>query len=92
MEGLNNGIPIQFCKTNKALVEYLITYMGLSEGEVYAVHSWREAKTKTHTALTKPLMIIEVLNVEKMAFKVSKDGRMNRYWFRKTDKPIGARQ
>lgn len=90
--GYSNGVPVSECKTNKALGEWLINYAYLSEGEIYAIHGWREAKTKTHTALTKPLAIIEVQNIEKMAFKFSKFGRLSRYSFRKDNKKIKSGQ
>ena len=86
--GYPDGIPAPLinCSTNKALGTWLITYGGLSNGEVYAIHSWR-GKSMKHKipVLTKALAIIEVQDVEKMAFKFSKDGRLKRFWFRKQE-------
>lgn len=81
-----NGVPIEFCKSEKSLAIWLITYMGLSEGETYAIHSWRGLSKKYPLpVLTKPLMIITILDVEKLAFKITKSGRYKRYWFTKTE-------
>jgi hypothetical protein len=80
--GLINGVDIEIMKTNKSLGEYLITFAGLSEGEMYGLYGWTAGKTKTFVKLTKPLAIIEIQNVEKMAFKFTKYGRLNRYFFR----------
>ena len=91
--GYPNGVPIEAVKTNKAFGEWLINFAYLTEGEIYAIYSWRGmSKKKPIPVLTKPLMTIEVLNIEKLAFKISKDGRMSRYWFRIKDKPRGMRQ
>ena len=84
--GYPNGIPISECKNNDLLGKWLINFAYLSEGETYAIHSWRNAKTKTHVALTKPLAIIEVMNIEKTAFKFRNYGRLSRYHFRIKEK------
>lgn len=93
--GYPNGIPEPMitCATNKALGEWLINYAYLSEGETYAIYSWRGYTKKNPTpVLTKPLAIIEVMSIEKLAFKFTKFGRLSRYYFRKQEKPVGLRQ
>jgi hypothetical protein len=88
-----NGIPIAVCKTNKLLGEYLITFFGLSEGETYGLYGWKGyTKKKPLPVLTKCLAQITIMDVEKMAFKFTKAGRLERYYWRKTDKPKGVRQ
>jgi hypothetical protein len=85
--GYEQGVPIEFCKNNKSFGEWLINYAYLSEGETYAIYSWRGySKKKPLPVLTKALAIIEVQNVEKLAFKFSKFGKMSRYWFRRDNK------
>lgn len=87
--GYKNGLDIEIMKTNKALGEWLITYAGLAEGEQYAIHGWTAGKTKTHVKLTKPLAIIEIQSIEKMSFKFTNYGRLNRYWYRREEKKEG---
>lgn len=83
--GYVQGIPIENCKTDKALITFLITFAGLGEGETYAIHGWRgKSKRYPIPLLTRALIVVTIQDVEKMAFKVTKT-RMGRYWFRKTD-------
>ncbi len=89
--GYPDGIPDPKtnCGTNKALGEWLINYAYLSEGETYAIYSWKGyTKKKPLPVMTKPLAVIEVQNIEKLAFKFSKYGRLSRYWFRRDAKKI----
>lgn len=87
--GYPNGVDLEVMKTNKALGEWLITYAGIEENTPYAIYGWTAGKTKTHVKLTKPLAIIEVTSIEKMAFKVTHYGRLGRYHFRKEEKKGG---
>lgn len=81
-KGMPNGIPIEYMRNNKVMVEFLINNWFLYEG-IFAIQGWTNGKTRTHTKFTPHLAVIQVYSMDRMKYRVMKAGRLDRYWFRK---------
>jgi len=84
--GLDNGLPIPIMANNKVMAEWMINNFILASGEVYSVHGYTAGKTATGSKLTRSLAIIEVHDTDTLKYTVKNFGRMNRYWFRTSQK------
>jgi len=83
--GLKNGVPVEVFKDNKTLATYLIDRFLLQEGMTYAIQGFTVGSSKTGIKFTKTLFMITVHDADTYKADIYKDGRLNRYFFRKPD-------
>jgi hypothetical protein len=84
--GLKDGVPVEMFKDNKTLAAYLIDRFLLQDGMTYAIQGFTVGSSKTGIKFTRTLFMITVHSADGYKADIYKDGRLNRYFFRKEKK------
>lgn len=79
----DGAIPIDYFVTDKALGDFILDFVTVSDGDLLGLQGFCHGKTRTGIKFTKHLATINIISVENRKFEIQKTQGLSRYWFRR---------
>jgi len=79
----SGAIPVEYLVTDRAVGDFILDFLSVSDGDTFAIQSWQSGRTRTGVKFTKHLATIKIISVENRQFEITKTTGLSRYWFRR---------